>query len=150
MTKCVRAAGAIGAVTLALALAACGGSSSDNGTPADTGSSAAPATTASATPVPAASSDLTITAEEKGGLSFDKKELDAKAGEVTITMDNPSANGLPHDVAITGGGVNQKGEVVQPGGTSVVKADLKPGTYTFYCSVPGHKQAGMEGTLVVK
>jgi uncharacterized cupredoxin-like copper-binding protein len=31
-----------------------------------------------------------------------------------------------------------------------VSAQLKPGNYTFYCSVPGHRQAGMQGTLTVK
>jgi plastocyanin len=65
-------------------------------------------------------------------------------------MDNPGGNGMPHDVAITGNGVEQSGKIVQPGGTSTVKADLKPGTYTFYCSVGSHRKAGMEGTLEVQ
>ena len=149
MTKGARAVGAIGSVALTLAIVACGGGD-DGGAVGDTDSSGAPATTASGTPVPADSSDLKITAEEKSGLSFDKKDLTAKAGEVTITMDNPGDNGMPHDVAITGNGVEQAGEVVQPGGTSTVKADLKPGTYTFYCSVGSHRKAGMEGTLEVQ
>ena len=136
-----------GAMALTLAIAACG---DGGGTVADTGSSAAPATTASGTPVPGSASDLKITAEEKAGLSYDKKKLTAEAGEVTITMDNPDGNGMPHDVAIEGEGVKQAGEIVQPGGTSEVSADLKPGTYTFYCSVGQHRQAGMEGTLTVR
>jgi plastocyanin len=57
---------------------------------------------------------------------------------------------VPHDIAITGGGLNQIGAVVQNGGVSTVSTTLKPGTYTFYCSVPGHRQAGMQGTLTVK
>ena len=65
-------------------------------------------------------------------------------------MDNPDGNGMPHDVAIEGDGVDATGEVVQPGGVSEVSADLKPGTYTFYCSVGQHRQAGMEGTLTVQ
>ena len=145
MTKGARAVGAIGTVALTLAMAACGGD--DSGTVGGSGGSAS---TASGTPVPSESSDLKISAEEKGGLSFAPKDLSAKAGEVTITMDNPSGNGMPHDVAITGNGVNQIGKIVQPGGTSTVKADLKPGTYTFYCSVGSHRQAGMEGTLEVQ
>jgi uncharacterized cupredoxin-like copper-binding protein len=36
------------------------------------------------------------------------------------------------------------------GGKSTVTADLKPGTYEFYCPVDGHKAAGMKGTLTVK
>ena len=46
--------------------------------------------------------------------------------------------------------MEEKGEVVQGGGTSTLKADLKPGEYTFYCSVPGHREGGMEGKLTVK
>lgn len=33
---------------------------------------------------------------------------------------------------------------------SVEFTPSKPGTYEFYCTVPGHKEAGMVGTLVVK
>ena len=62
-------------------------------------------------------------------------------------MDNPS--GVPHAVAIEGNGVDTDGKTVSNGGTSTVSADLKPGTYTFYCPVPGHKAAGMKGTLTV-
>jgi uncharacterized cupredoxin-like copper-binding protein len=57
---------------------------------------------------------------------------------------------VPHDIAIQGNGVNQIGKVVSNGGTSTVSSALKPGKYTFYCSVPGHRQAGMVGTLTVK
>jgi uncharacterized cupredoxin-like copper-binding protein len=56
---------------------------------------------------------------------------------------------VPHDIAIKGA-VNQVGPVVSGGGVSTVTATLSPGTYTFYCSVPGHEQAGMKGTLTVK
>ena len=42
------------------------------------------------------------------------------------------------------------GQVVQGGGDSKFTANLKPGSYTFYCTVPGHEQAGMKGTLTVK
>ncbi|MFL5821467.1 MAG: plastocyanin/azurin family copper-binding protein [Solirubrobacteraceae bacterium] len=81
-------------------------------------------------------------------LAYDKSSLTAKPGKVTIVMTNPSS--LPHDVAIEDGDVDAKGKVVGTGGTSTVTADLKAGTYTFYCSVPGHKQAGMKGKLTVE
>jgi plastocyanin len=112
--------------------------------PADTATQAAPAAGGGSTA-------LAIKAPESDGLSFDKKELTAKAGTVTITMDNPSADAMPHAVSIEGsGGVDENGETVQPGGTSKVSADLEPGTYTFYCPVGSHRQAGMEGTLTVQ
>lgn len=147
MLKAARTVCAVGAMALTLTIAACGDDNGDS--TADTGASGAPATTASSTP-PAGSSALKIVAEDKAGLKFDTSELTASAGEVTITMDNPDGNGMPHDVAIEGGAVDEVGEVVQPGGTSEVSADLKPGTYTFYCSVGQHRQAGMEGTLTVQ
>jgi plastocyanin len=93
-------------------------------------------------------SKLALTADPSGQLKFDKSALAAKAGPVTIDMTNDSP--VPHDVAIKGGGVNEKGKVVDGGATSTAAATLKPGKYTFYCSVPGHEQAGMEGTLTVK
>jgi cytochrome c oxidase subunit 2 len=90
---------------------------------------------------------LEISAAADGSLAYDVTELEAEAGTVTITMANPSA--VPHNVAIKGNGVDVKGEVVVQGGTSTASAELEPGTYTFYCSVPGHEAAGMKGTLVV-
>jgi uncharacterized cupredoxin-like copper-binding protein len=66
-------------------------------------------------------------------------------------MVNPSGNSLPHAIAIEGNGVDQKGQTVQPGGSpSTVSLDLKPGKYTFYCPVDGHRAAGMQGTLLVR
>ena len=69
-------------------------------------------------------------------------------GALTIKSPNPS--GTPHNIALEGNGVNEEGEVVQDGGVSKVEADLKPGEYTFYCSVPGHREGGMDGKLTVK
>jgi plastocyanin len=91
---------------------------------------------------------IEISADSSNALDYDVSELRAEAGTVTIAMANPSA--LPHNVAIKGNGVDVKGEIVNSGGTSSVTADLAPGTYTFYCSVPGHEQGGMTGTLTVK
>ena len=90
---------------------------------------------------------IEISADPGNALRFDVSELTAAAGTVTISMANPSS--LPHNVAIKGNGVDAKGEIVSSGGTSTVSADLAPGTYTFYCSVPGHEQGGMTGTLTV-
>jgi uncharacterized cupredoxin-like copper-binding protein len=63
-------------------------------------------------------------------------------------MSNPSP--VPHGIAIQGSGVNKVGSIVNQGGSSTISASLKPGKYTFYCPVPGHRQAGMQGTLTVQ
>jgi plastocyanin len=90
---------------------------------------------------------LKISADPGGALKFDKSSLTAKAGKVTIVMDNPSS--LPHAVEIEGNGVEFEGETVEKGGVSKASGDLKAGDYEFYCPVDSHKQAGMEGTLTV-
>lgn len=99
------------------------------------------------TPAVGDTGSLEISADPAGALKFDAASLEAEAGTVTIAMVNPSA--LPHNVAIKGNGADVEGEVVLQGGTSTVSADLEPGTYTFYCSVPGHEAGGMTGTLTV-
>jgi plastocyanin len=91
---------------------------------------------------------LTLTADPSGALSFDTDTLEAPAGRVTIDMDNPST--IPHNVSIEGRGVEEEGRTVGQGGTSTVTAELQPGEYDYYCSVAGHRQAGMEGTLTVR
>lgn len=91
---------------------------------------------------------LGISADPHGAMRYDKTALRAKPGRVTIAMRNPSV--IPHNVAIRGKGVKKLGKVVLKGGTSTVTATLKPGRYVFYCSVPGHEQAGMKGVLTVR
>jgi plastocyanin len=82
------------------------------------------------------------------GLAYKFANATANAGQITIKSENPQST--QHDIAIEGNGVNQKGEVVTSGGVSEFSADLKPGEYTFFCSVPGHREGGMEGKLTVK
>ena len=91
---------------------------------------------------------LRLSADPGGELRFDRRSLEARAGQVTIAMANPSS--VPHNVSIEGDGVDQEGETVGQGGRSTVRAELRPGEYDFYCSVPGHRQGGMEGTLTVR
>lgn len=81
-------------------------------------------------------------------IAFDKTSLASDAGEVTIDFTNPAA--LEHNVAIEQGGKEiATSETIGTGKTSV-SADLAPGTYTYLCTIPGHAEAGMEGTLTVK
>lgn len=150
----------LGAV--ALVAAGCGGDDNNNNetTPAATPTAAettapAPAetttteqtTTAAGGGSQAGSGTLQLTAD-KAQLKYDKTSLEAPAGKVTIDLTNPSP--IPHDVAIKGNGVEAKSKVIQNGDKTSVSAKLKPGTYTFYCTVPGHEAAGMKGTLTVK
>jgi plastocyanin len=88
---------------------------------------------------------LRLTADAKGFPRFDKKSLESPAGRVTLTLANPSP--LPHNISIEG---VVTGKQVVNGGTSTVTAVLKPGSYTYLCTLPGHAQAGMKGTLVVR
>jgi plastocyanin len=132
-------------VAAVLFVVGCGGS---NKSSSNTGASSAPAAPAATTPASSGGGGETLTlSADPSQLKFDKSSLSAKAGSVTITMDNPSS--LPHAVAVEGNGVDKDGETVQKGGKSTITVDLKPGTYTFYCPVDGHKAAGMKGTLTV-
>ena len=74
----------------------------------------------------------------------------AGAGAITIRSPNPSAT--PHNIALEGPGLGSDvvGEVVQDGGVSEIKATLRKGEYKFFCTVEGHREGGMEGTLVVR
>lgn len=87
-------------------------------------------------------------AADPTNIAYDKTSLTSKPGKVTIDFNNPSA--ISHDVVIEEGSTEiAKSDLIAEAETSV-SADLAPGTYTFYCSVPGHAEAGMEGTLTVK
>jgi plastocyanin len=87
-------------------------------------------------------------AADPTALAFDKDSLTAKAGKVTIDFNNPSP--IPHNVVIEEDGKELAGFEPIAEGENTASADLKAGTYTYYCSVPGHREAGMEGTLTVK
>jgi uncharacterized cupredoxin-like copper-binding protein len=89
---------------------------------------------------------LQLAADPDGALEFDQESLEAPAGMVMIELENEAS--VPHDVAVEGQGVDEKSETVT-GGSTTLMVELEPGTYTFYCSVPGHREAGMEGTLTV-
>ena len=136
---------------MALVVAGCG-SSNKSSSSASTSSSSTPAQTTSSSSAggtsSSASGTLKVSADPSGALKFDKSSLSGKAGKVTITMSNPSS--VPHGIGVTGNGVDKDGKIVNQNGTSTVTATLKPGKYTFYCPVPGHRQAGMQGTLTVQ
>jgi plastocyanin len=141
------------AALLALALAstalvACGGGDDDTTT-----TTAAEGGKANAAPESGkkagGGSTLEFEADPNGELAYTTTKATTKAGWVVINFKNPQS--LVHNVRIE----DQSGKMVD--GTAVIgqgetstTANLKPGKYTFYCSVPGHREAGMEGTLTVK
>jgi len=92
---------------------------------------------------------LAVSSPADGGLIYEPNGLSAQPGNVTITYDNPSP--VPHSIAVATSNGNVLGQVAPftAGKQSVQLTDLAPGEYTFYCTVPGHREAGMEGTLTV-
>jgi plastocyanin len=75
---------------------------------------------------------------------------DATAPPGGLTIRSPNESPTEHNIALEGGGVNEEGPVVGEGDVSEIDVDVQAGEYTFYCSVPGHREAGMEGTLTVE
>ncbi len=137
-----------------LTLAGCGSSASSSNSattpaaPATTTAASAPATTTTAAPA-SGSSTVSVAADPEGQLKFTTTSLTAKAGQVSIAFTNMSS--IEHNVTVA----SAAGAVVGAtptfaGGTKTVSLNLAPGTYKFYCAVPGHRAAGMEGTITVK
>lgn len=142
-------AGALALVSLTLA--ACGSGSSDHSsTASSSGSGATTVASSSGSDATMARLALSPVEHSEDSLSFSKKTLTAKAGKVTIAVANGSSNEYPHGIAIEGNGVDKDGPIVQPGRSSTVTVNLKPGTYTFYCPVGEHEKYGMKGTLTVQ
>jgi plastocyanin len=154
-TRTLRRSATLGLALAALLVVGCG--SSNSGTTSSSSSTpAAPATTpsttssgSSSTGGGAASSALSVEANPEGELKYNKTSLTAKAGKVSIDFTNMAS--LAHNVTIESSSGAQVGATPTfQGGSKTLSVNLKPGTYKFFCSVPGHRQAGMEGTLTVQ
>lgn len=133
----------------ALALVACGSSSSSTSSTSEETSAGKEETSEDGKEAGGGSGTISIEANPEGNLEFEESSVSAKAGKDTLEFTNESP--VSHDVKIE----NSKGEEVGgteivAGGTESAVVELEPGEYTFFCSVPGHRQAGMEGTLTVK
>jgi len=130
----------------AFGLAACGGDDDDDG--GDT--TAAATTTEQTTPAGGGGgATVKLSAPANGDFAFEPSDLTAKSGPVTIDFDNPAS--LSHDVVVEDESGQELGktDLVSQGAASTT-VDLQPGTYTFFCDVPGHREGGMEGTLTVQ
>lgn len=91
---------------------------------------------------------LEIPVVDGTALEYEVTEISAPAGTITMTSTNPQT--IPHNIAIDTADGPVLGEVVSDGGVSEITVELEPGTYEYYCSVPGHREAGMVGTLTVE
>jgi plastocyanin len=114
--------------------------------PTPVGKSAAPSAPA---PPTVSKGPIALAADASGQLAYNTTQLAVKAGKVTIDFTNKAP--LAHNVTVA----NASGKVLGAtptfsGGTKDLTLNLPAGTYTFYCSVPGHEMAGMKGTLTVK
>ncbi|HEY3829191.1 MAG TPA: plastocyanin/azurin family copper-binding protein, partial [Solirubrobacteraceae bacterium] len=125
----------------------------DEGRPASSGASTAPtqSTTKAASSSGSSSTpeNLSLEANAAGQLKYNTTSLTAKTGKVSIDFTNMSPEG--HNVTVESASGEKVGATPTfQGGSKTLSLNLKPGTYKFFCSVPGHRMAGMEGTLTVK
>jgi plastocyanin len=137
------------ALTLgAIAVSGCGSSKSKS----SSSESAAPAPTSSSASTPAApagATKLKIAANSGGQLKFEPGSLSGKAGTVSIEFTNSSS--IEHNFTLASSSGGQVGATPTfTGATKALTVSLKAGTYKFYCTVPGHRAAGMEGTLTLQ
>lgn len=101
-------------------------------------------------PIAAKSGKLEIDADPTGALAFAAKKATASGGSLDLLSLNKAS--IKHNIALedSKGKLLGEGAKVSGGGTSKVTTSVKPGTYEFLCTVPGHAEAGMKGTLTVK
>jgi plastocyanin len=130
-----------------LALVACGGSSDNSST--TTASSTTSSTTTTSAAGGGGGGTIALAADPSGALKYQQSSLSGTAGKNTIDFDNPSS--LGHDVCVADSSGKEIGcSDIITGSKTTLDVNLKPGSYTYFCSVPGHESAGMKGTLTVK
>ena len=91
-----------------------------------------------------------VSAVPDGSFAYEEEELGAEAGNLTVTFTNPAP--IAHDFCVEGPDDGELGcsELIADGDSDVAEFEVEPGEYTYYCSVAGHREGGMEGTLTVK
>lgn len=143
------------AAAVALGAAGCGGSSSSSssnssGTAATTAATAqSSASSAGAGKASGGGAQVQIAADPGGALRFQQTSVTASAGKVKIQFSNSAP--LGHNLTIQRGtsGPTVGATPTFSGGSRTLTVNLKPGRYTFFCSVPGHRAGGMQGVLIV-
>lgn len=154
MVRPVSAALALAMIVGIAVVAGCGSGSSSGAvattTSAPPAATTAPATTAPATTPAAGGSTVAVAADPSGALAYVQTSLTAPAGTTTFTFTNDSP--VPHNLTFEKAGTEDELGATKTitGASDSVTLDLPAGTYTYYCSVPGHEAAGMKGTLTVK
>jgi plastocyanin len=127
----------------AFGVAACGDDDDDDG------EEAATTETTEAAGGTGGGGTVAISADPGGELAYEQDSVSAPAGPVTIEFDNPASIG--HDVVVEDDAGNELARTdVISGDTTTAEGEFEAGDYTFYCSVPGHREAGMEGTFTVE
>jgi uncharacterized cupredoxin-like copper-binding protein len=118
--------------------------------PAATTAPATPTAPATSTAPAAPSAPVAVEADPSGALAYVQKTLSAPAGEATFAFTNDAP--VPHDFAIKSSDGDEIGATPQisDGASEDLTVTLAAGDYTFFCTVPGHEQAGMKGTLTVQ
>ena len=165
MVRPLHAAIALAALVPIAIASGCGSSSSSSASTTAATTAAAPATTAPATTAPAttapaattpattapaaAASTVAVEADPNGALAYVQKTLTAKAGKTTFVFTNTSP--VQHNLTLEKANTEQELGATNTitGATAKLTLTLPAGTYTYYCSVPGHEAAGMKGTLTV-
>jgi plastocyanin len=132
----------------ALGVAGCGGDDDGGSDTSATTTTETTTTDEGATGEAGGASVIKVAADPGGDLAFVQKSLTASPGRNTIEFTNESS--VPHDVKVEKGSEEIGGTEIVSGDTAEATVELEAGDYTFFCSVPGHRQAGMEGPLTVK
>ena len=138
------------ATAAAVAFAGCGGSSSSSPSAAVPAAAAQASTTTTSNTASTTAGPVMVASPADGSLVYDPKQLTAAAGTLRITYDNPSP--VPHNIVLQDASGKTVGSKITPfaNGSRALTATVKAGVYTYYCSVPGHREAGMVGTLKVQ
>ncbi len=132
-------AGMVFVATIALTLSGCGSSTKSTGTAAST------APTPSSTSAASAGTPVVVTEKE---FSISLSTTTFNAGTYTFTVKNEGS--FPHNLTVNGPGVNAAATQNLSGGqTGTLTVTFQRGSYELFCSVPGHKDRGMDLTVQV-